>query len=75
MPPFLHVGGAATVTADGVNLRAQPTTAAAVLGSLTHGASFTVVDGPQTGSGHEWWKGTVAGGKTGWVAEEFLEPA
>ena len=83
VPPFraevagLRAGGEATVVADGVLVRAEPSEAAAALGQLPAGTRVRL-DGPSVPEGgREWWPvvfGLDGGEVTGWVAGEWLAP-
>ena len=56
----------------GLNLRAQPTTASAIVITVKEGNSLTVVDGPKEGDGLVWWKLRTADGKEGWGAAKYI---
>jgi hypothetical protein len=56
------------VYADGLNLRAQPTTSAGVIGVLARGDYVAILAGPVNDSGVQWWQVQTAGGQVGWVA-------
>jgi predicted chitinase/SH3-like domain-containing protein len=65
-----------SLTADGVHLRAQPSTSAPiVVNSLGVGTSVTTVsDDVVTADGYDWRNVKIASGQTGWVAGDFLTP-
>lgn len=69
-----NLGDAIVVTTDLLNLRASPSTTAAILATLPNGTSGTVVGGPQSASGYLWWQVQVAAG-TGWVVDPYIGPA
>ncbi len=64
------------VTADGVRLRAQPSTSAAiVVDNLGRGAIVTTLSGQTVAAdGHNWRNVLTSAGQVGWVASEFLGP-
>jgi hypothetical protein len=63
---------AATVnTADGLNVRSDHSSRAAVLGVLPNGARVAVLAGPVDADGHTWWQ-IAANGQQGWCAGAFL---
>jgi predicted chitinase/SH3-like domain-containing protein len=68
--------GRFTMTADGVRLRAQPSTSASiVVENLGLGAIVTALDDQVvTADGHDWRSVTTSDGQTGWVASDFLVP-
>ncbi len=71
-PPTPATPRAATVNApDGLNIRRDHSSRAAILGALPHGARVTVLGGPVDADGHTWWQ-IAANGQQGWCAGEFL---
>jgi hypothetical protein len=69
MPPLPR---AATVTAqDGLNLRADHNSSAALVGTLPSGTRVTIVGEPVHADGYTWWNVEVDG-RRGWCAGEFL---
>lgn len=67
-------GATVTVTADGLNLRAQPSTAGAIVAVLPQGTQLQVTGAPQQGGGYTWYPVTVAAtGVSGFVAADFLQ--
>jgi hypothetical protein len=71
-PPPSAAPRAATVNApDGLNIRRDHSSRAAILGALPNGARVTVLDGPVDADGHRWWQ-IAANGQQGWCAGEFL---
>ena len=66
-----------SVTADGVRLRAQPSTSAPiVVNSLGVDTPMTTVsDQVVAADGHNWRNVRTSAGQTGWVASDFLAPA
>lgn len=67
-------GQQATVNTDGVNLRAEPTTASAVVQVLSAGTVVTITGGPETADGYTWWSIQLEDGTEGWIAEDFFDP-
>jgi hypothetical protein len=63
---------AATVNApDGLNIRRDHSSRAAILAALPNGAHVTVLAGPVDADGHTWWQ-IAANDQQGWCAGEFL---
>ena len=56
----------------GLNLRAQPTTGAAIVITVKEGNSLTVMEGPKEADGLVWWKLRTTDGKEGWGAAKYL---
>ncbi len=80
-PLVLAVGGRARVVLpEGrLNVRADPGTAADLLGRLAPGVVVSIVDGPARRNDLVWWKVDDGAGLVGWVAEgdgttRWLEP-
>jgi len=75
--PFTEIAVGATVLVQGtgnagLNLRAQPTTGAAIVITVKEGNSLIVVEGPQNADGLVWWKLRTSDGKEGWGAAKYL---
>ena len=75
--PFTEIAAGAPVVVQGtgvagLNLRAQPTTAAAIVITVKEGNSLTVVEGPKEADGLVWWKLRTSDGKEGWGAAKYL---
>jgi len=75
--PFTEIAVGATVVVQGtggggLNLREQPSTYAARVGSVAEGAELTVLDGPKEADGYVWWQVRTADGKEGWGAANWL---
>jgi uncharacterized protein YgiM (DUF1202 family) len=67
--------GQAVMVVDGsLNLRANPTTSAAILRVFPDGFTMTVTDGPVAADGYTWYQVAFHEGSTGdgWVAGEYL---
>lgn len=58
-----------------LNMRAEASTDSDIVVTLDTGAVLTVLSGPETGENYTWWQVTDDQGNTGWVAEEFIQPA
>jgi uncharacterized protein YgiM (DUF1202 family) len=66
--------GESAVVFDGaLNLRDDASITATVIEVLEDGAAVTVVDGPVTADGYDWYLVDTADGATGWVDGEFLD--
>lgn len=70
-------GDTAIITEDGVNMRQQPTTAEEnVVAELDTNTVVEIQSGPTEADEFNWWEIVVEDtGESGWVAEDFLEPA
>jgi hypothetical protein len=74
-PPEMGPGATVIVQGTlgaGLNLRAEPSTGARLVGNVKEGASLTVVEGPQQSDGYTWWKVRTPDGKEGWGAATWL---
>jgi uncharacterized protein YgiM (DUF1202 family) len=77
---FLGASVSATFAKDDVvevvdgplNVRDAAAIDANVLAKLDTGATGTILDGPTTSDGYDWYKISYNGASTGWVAGEFL---
>ncbi|HJZ48275.1 MAG TPA: SH3 domain-containing protein [Roseiflexaceae bacterium] len=70
--PATPLPRAATVTAqDGLNLRGDHTSSAALIATLSHGTRVTILGAPVQADGYTWWNVEVDG-QRGWCAGEFL---
>lgn len=70
-------GDLVIVNDNNVNLRADPSLDAEVITTLTQGTELRILSGePQEANGYVWWNVEVTEtGQSGWVAEDFIEPA
>ncbi len=69
------VGKTGTVNvADGINVRKDPGKAGAVVLKLKNGDKVTILDGPKSVDGLDWYQ-VKAGDVTGWVAKDFINVA
>lgn len=74
---FTEIAPGATVVVQGtggqgLNLRAEPSAAAALVVNLRDGALLTVLEGPKEAGGYIWWKLQTADNKQGWGAANWL---
>lgn len=71
-PPTPATPRAAIVNApDGLNIRRDHSSHAAILAALPHGTHVTVLGGPVDSDGHTWWQ-IAANDQQGWCAGEYL---
>lgn len=71
-PPPTPLPRTATVMAqDGLNLRGDHNSSAALVGTLPSGTRVTIVGEPVQAGGYTWWNVEVDG-RRGWCAGEFL---
>jgi Bacterial SH3 domain len=71
-PPTPATPRAATVNApDGLNIRRDHSSRAAILGALPHGTHVAVLGGPVDADGRTWWQ-IAANDQQGWCAGEYL---
>ena len=73
---LLYPASATTLTA--VNLRQEPGLGAPVVGVLPDGASLTLLGGPRSADGHDWYQTyyqefTPGSSSSGWVAGDYLD--
>ncbi|HSF86605.1 MAG TPA: SH3 domain-containing protein [Acidimicrobiia bacterium] len=67
-------GATHTVDATSLNVRAEPTTSGAKVGSLANRSQVIVKAGaPQQADGFEWVQIEASGNMSGWVATKFLD--
>ncbi|MDQ3525379.1 MAG: sortase [Chloroflexota bacterium] len=70
----LAVGSIASVTDNGLNMRASASTSADIVTTLAQGQQATIIGGPQDADGFAWWQIELEDGTQGWVAADFLQP-
>ncbi len=70
----LAVGGSASVTDNGLNMRASASTGADIVTTLAQGQQVSIISGPQDADGFAWWQIELEDGSQGWVAADFLQP-
>jgi hypothetical protein len=71
----LASGGTATITEDGVNVRAEPTTSSDVVTAVSSGETVTITGESQEAEGYTWWPIETADGETGWIVADFIQSA
>jgi len=59
---------------DNLRLRAGPGTDFATMQIVADGTKFTVLEGPQSQGGYDWWRLEMMDGTIGWAVENFLKP-
>lgn len=64
-------GKTATLT-DGVNLRKDPSTTSAKVDVLKKGTQVTLLDGPTTADGHDWYE-VKSSSEIGWVVKDYVQ--
>ncbi len=64
-PAYIH-----TTEGDDLRVRSGPGTSYDVLGGLPDGTQVTVLEGPNSSGGYNWWRVRSGGGTTGWVVED-----
>ena len=68
--------GAYVMTSSSLNLRTAPGTNSSIIRTYSGGTTATVLAGPQSATGYQWYKVEVwADGRVGWFAGEYLETA
>jgi hypothetical protein len=65
------------VGGNGLNIRPSPGLEGDPLFLAREGETFTIVDGPESGDGFEWWKleDTQDSARVGWAARNYLTVA
>ncbi len=74
----IAVGGYVTIAdtgGNGLNLRKSPGVEAEWLHTASEGSVMKVTDGPRQSDGYTWWQLEYEQGKSGWGAEDWLQPA
>lgn len=71
----INIGSTVRVFGGELNLRSGPSTADAVEAVLPDGAVVEVLDGPQQGDGHDWYRVSSSRYGTGWAVADWLERA
>jgi len=75
--PVIMVGGQAKVIETGaarLRLRSLPGLAGETLAMLEDDTLLTVLDGPESADGYQWWQVQTADSLIGWVAADWLRP-
>lgn len=66
------VGDSVAVTATSLNVRADPGTSAAILGSQKINNTGKIITGPKSANGFNWWQINFSNGVQGWSADAYL---
>jgi hypothetical protein len=77
LPTRIQVGVRVVVAgtgADKLRVRAGPGTDFATMTIVSDGTEFTVLEGPQSQSGFEWWRLEMSDGAIGWAVGTYLVP-
>lgn len=75
-PIALAVGGTAQVSntaSSPLRVRAEPSREADIIARLPEGTTVTIIGGPMSAEGINWWRVSSASGE-GWCAADFLAP-
>lgn len=67
--------GDTVITTEPINLRPDPSTSGDPIAVLDVGDTLTINGGPEEGETYVWWEVVTEDGDTGWVVEDFIEPA
>jgi uncharacterized protein YgiM (DUF1202 family) len=68
----LPAGTVVRVTEANLRMRSAASTSAGIVAVLPQGAQLTVVSGPTTASGYDWYQVTSSNSGTGYVADDFI---
>jgi hypothetical protein len=60
---------------EALNMRAEPLTTGDLVVELPAGAVLDVIGGPEEGEDYVWWNVVDENGNSGWVVENYIEPA
>jgi uncharacterized protein YgiM (DUF1202 family) len=71
----IAVGSTVRVFGGELNLRSGPSTSDEIAEVLPDGAVVEVLDGPQSGDGHDWYRVSSSRYGTGWAVAAWLERA
>ena len=71
-PTGLPAGAVVRVTEPNLRMRSAANTSAGIVAVLPQEARLTIVSGPTTGSGYDWYRVTSATAGTGYVADDFI---
>lgn len=73
-PPSVKfsIGDRVSVTTSYLSVRATPSLSGFLLGYQSYGKLGTVIDGPVSASGYNWWKINYDSGADGWSVENYL---
>jgi uncharacterized protein YraI len=67
-----YVPGDVVRTTTSLRLRSSPSTSGGIIGTMPTGTLGSVVSGPTSAGGHEWWQIATSLG-TGWASGTYLE--
>lgn len=73
---FLAVGQAAmvhTTEGDQLNIRLIPSVTADIIGKVSDGERVTLLEGPHSAEGFNWWKVRTASGIEGWAVDSVTD--
>lgn len=74
-PAGLLPGDLVRVDSESANVRSQPSIDAEIVVNIPQGSTGSVVSGPQSSDGYDWYEVELEVGQTGWVADALLELA
>jgi hypothetical protein len=63
------------VTTAALNVRQNPSIISPLINTQSSGNSGTIIGGPVTANGYNWWSVRYADGSAGWSIQDYLEPA
>ncbi|CAN5822112.1 hypothetical protein BH20CHL4_BH20CHL4_09420 [soil metagenome] len=72
MPAGLLAGDLVHVDSESANVRTEPTTEAVIEANIQRDSIGTVVSGPETSDGYDWYEVVFESGQSGWVADSLL---
>lgn len=70
-----YTDGDTVTTTESINLRPDPSTSGDPIAVLEAGDTLTINGGPEEGETYVWWEVVTEDGTTGWVVEDFIQPA
>lgn len=68
-------GDSVVITENGVNVRADASLAGEPVDMLDAGTELLIAGGPVEAEEYVWWQVILPDGSSGWVVEDFIEPA
>jgi N-acetylmuramoyl-L-alanine amidase len=71
-PSGLPAGTVVRVTEPNLRMRSAGNTSATIVATLPQDARLTIVSGPTSASGYDWYQVTSATAGTGYVADDFI---
>ncbi len=72
----IAIGATVVTTAEGINVRSEPSVNGDVVEQLASGTELVIVDGPEEGDDYTWWQVETTGDDPvvlGWLASDFIE--